>query len=124
MRIQFNTYEKEWKNIALKANKHNNPCSKSSGKHKGCLDKNNNCKVHFPREIVSSTMVDINSDALKIKKGEKWYNTQTPTLFFLLHCNHDTTSLLSGTAVKAIVAYVTDYVIKPVLKTHVIFGSM
>lgn len=42
----------------------------------------------------------------------------------LLQCNSDVTPLLSGTAIKAIIAYVTDYVTKPSLKSYVIFGTI
>ena len=40
-----------------------------------------------------------------------------------LRCNTDVTSLLSGTSIKAVISYVTDYVTKPTLKTHQIFSS-
>ncbi|THU94959.1 hypothetical protein K435DRAFT_667372, partial [Dendrothele bispora CBS 962.96] len=40
---------------------------------------------------------------------------------YLLRCNSDVTSLLSGTAIKAVVAYVSDYITKWSLNTHVIF---
>jgi hypothetical protein len=43
---------------------------------------------------------------------------------FLLRCNSDITSLLSGTAIKAIVAYISDYITKPGLKTHTIFEAI
>ena len=47
-----------------------------------------------------------------------------PVVTFLLRCNSDVTSLLSGTAIKAIVAYISDYVTKPGLKTHTIFDAI
>ncbi|KAF9470391.1 hypothetical protein BDN70DRAFT_821443, partial [Pholiota conissans] len=50
-------------------------------------------------------------------------NTFTPCLTYLLRSNTDVTSLLSGTSIKAIISYVTDYVTKPTLKTHQIFSS-
>ena len=59
-----------------------------------------------------------------MKKGEAWMNTFTPLITYLLRCNSDTTSLLSGTAIKAIVAYVTDYVTKPGLTTYSIFETV
>ena len=43
---------------------------------------------------------------------------------FLLRCNSDVTSLLSGTAIKAIVAYISDNVTKPGLKTYTIFDTI
>ena len=66
-------------------------------------------------------MVEPNTSALNLKKGEAWMNTVTPLLTYLLQCNSDVTSLLSGTAIKAVVAYVSDYITKPGLKTYSIF---
>jgi len=48
-------------------------------------------------------------------------NSVTPTLTYLIRCNSDVTSLLSGTAIKAVVAYVSDYITKPGLKTYSVF---
>src|SRR6202034_1239003 len=68
--------------------------------------------------------VDPKTGALNIKKGERWINTLTTIVTFLLRCNSDVTSLLSGTAIKAIVAYISDYVTKPGLKAYTIFGTI
>ena len=43
---------------------------------------------------------------------------------YILRCNHDVTSLLSDTAIKSVVAYVVDYIIKTPLKTHIMFKSI
>jgi len=48
-------------------------------------------------------------------------NMFNPTLTYILCCNSDVTSLLSGTAIKAVVAYVTDYMTKQPLKTYSVF---
>ena len=85
---------------------------------RGCINKYGNCKARFPRQIFEDTQVHPKTGALNIKKGEKWINTLTPTVTYLLQCNTDITSLLSGTAIKAIVAYVSDYVTKPGLKIY------
>jgi hypothetical protein len=69
-------------------------------------------------------MVDPETGALNMKHGEAHMNTFTPLLTYLLRCNSDVTSLLSGTAVKAVVAYVTEYVTKPGLKTHSVFDTI
>ena len=66
-------------------------------------------------------MVDPKTGALNMKKGEAWMNTVTPELTYLLRSNSDVTSLLSGTAIKAVVAYVTDYITKQSLKTYSVF---
>jgi hypothetical protein len=65
--------------------------------------------------------VEPKTGALNLKKGEPWMNTVTPVLTYLLRSNSDVTSLLSGTAIKAVVAYVTDYITKQSLKTYTIF---
>ena len=91
---------------------------------KGCLNKQGQCRARFPRHVIEQTMVDPLTGALMIKKGEPWLNTFTPLITYTLRCNTDTTSLLSGTAIKAIVAYVSDYVTKPGLKTYSIFDTI
>lgn len=48
-------------------------------------------------------------------------NSITSLATYLMRCNTDVSSLLSGTAIKAVVAYVSDYITKASLKTHVIF---
>ena len=88
-----------------------------------CLRKGK-CKARFPRDIVETTMVDPATGALKMKKGEAWINYFSPLLTFLVRCNTDTTSLLSGTAIKATVAYITDYVTKPGLNTYSMFDTI
>ena len=97
---------------------------KNKKERRGCINKHGNCKARFPRQIFEETQVDPKTGALNIKKGEKWINTLTPILTYLLRCNTDVTSLLSGTAIKAIVAYVSDYVTKPGLKTYTIFDTI
>src|ERR1700728_4290812 len=91
---------------------------------RGCINKHGNCKARFPRQKFERTKVDPKTAALNIKKGEGWINPLTPIVTFLLRCNSDITSLLSGTAIKAIVAYISDYVTKPGLKTYTIFDTI
>jgi len=105
--------------LVKRSNRHND-CSKSV---RPCLRKGK-CKARFPRDIVETTMVDPATGALKIKKGEAWINFFSPILTFLVWCNTDTTSLLSGTAIKATVGYITDYVTKPGLNTYSMFDTI
>jgi len=69
-------------------------------------------------------MVDLATGALKMKKGEAWINTFSSLVTYLFRCNTDTTSLLSGTAIKATVVYITDYVTKPGLNTYSMFDTI
>jgi hypothetical protein len=91
---------------------------------KGCLDRDGICRARFPREVHETTTVDETDGHITLKKLEAYMNTFTPCLTYLMRCNTDVTSLSSGTSIKAIVSYISDYVTKPALKTHQIFSSM
>jgi len=113
---------------AIKTKSANSKKSKKTDKdtdYYGC--KNNKwgtCKARFPRKLVKETMVEPETGALLMKKGEIWMNTMTPVLTYLFRCNTDVTSLLSGTAIKAVVAYVSDYITKSSLKTYMLFDAI
>ena len=124
-------YKLEVDDLLLKSNVHR--CSdidtvdksKVRGKqrhHVGCIDiKTGNCKARFPREICEQTVVDPETGSINMKKLEPRINTISPALTYLMRCNTDVTSLKSGTAIKAVIMYVTDYITKCSLKTHVMF---
>lgn len=90
---------------------------------KGCLNKEGVCMARFPREVRDQTTVDYKDGHIFLKHGESMMNTFTRCLTYLTRCNTDVTSLLSGTSIKAVISYVTDYVTKPTLKTHQIFSA-
>lgn len=79
------------------------------------------CRARFPREKFEATMVDRDSGAMRFRKNSQWLNTFNYILTHLLRCNTDVTSLLSGTQIRAVVAYVTDYVTKGKLTTETFF---
>ncbi|KZT22535.1 hypothetical protein NEOLEDRAFT_1025068, partial [Neolentinus lepideus HHB14362 ss-1] len=81
------------------------------------------CKARFPRSIFHQTTID-ESGYIQMKKFEPMINTYTPALTYLLRSNSDVTSLLSGTALKLVTAYVTDYITKTPLKTYTIFQTI
>ncbi|TFK51923.1 hypothetical protein OE88DRAFT_1628605, partial [Heliocybe sulcata] len=85
---------------------------------------NGQCKARFPRPIIEKSIVDDEDGSIQLKKLESTMNTFSPALTYLLRSNSDVTSLLSGTALKAIVAYVTDYITKTPLKTYTIFQTI
>ncbi|KAI0713348.1 hypothetical protein C8Q76DRAFT_620844, partial [Earliella scabrosa] len=123
-------YVKEVDEIVYLSNVHRCVTRSKSSKlgevdNRGCTDPTTGiCKARFPRDTYTSTQVDPKSGALIMKKGEAWLNTYTPAVSYLLRCNHDVTSLLSGTAIKSVIAYVADYITKTPLKTHVMFQSI
>ena len=81
------------------------------------------CKARFPREVHERSSVD-HLGTVILKKLEPWINTFTPLFTYLFRCNTDVTSLKSGTAVKAVIMYVSDYITKTTLKTHTIFDTI
>ena len=112
--------------VLLRSNVHR--CSysdpeNSKFKAKGCLNKDGICKARFPRPIVPETTVNLEDGYINIKKAESMLNTISPCITYLLRCNTDVTSLLSGTSIKAVISYVTDYIAKPALKTYQIFAT-
>ena len=91
----------------------------------GCRDnKYGKCKARFPRMCHEKTQVDSETGAITLKKLEPWINTFTPLLTYLMRCNTDVTCIWSGTAMKAVLVYITDYITKTGLKTHVVFETI
>jgi hypothetical protein len=112
--------------ILLRSNVHK--CSfsdpeNSKIKAKGCLNKDGICKARFPRPVVPETTVNIEDGYINLKKMEPMLNTISPCITYVFRCNTDVTSLLSGTLIKAVISYVTDYIAKPALKTYQIFAT-
>jgi hypothetical protein len=118
--------------LLSKSNIHNCKCSlNKDGTHNkkhqyvGCLEnKWGKCKARFPRPTYEHTEIDTDTGSLNLKKGEPWLNSITLVITYLFRCNTDVTSLCSGTAIKAVVLYVSDYITKLSLKTHIIFDSI
>ncbi|RDX44584.1 hypothetical protein OH76DRAFT_1301071, partial [Lentinus brumalis] len=82
------------------------------------------CRARFPRDLLHRTEIDRTTGAIRFRHEHKWLNTFNPVLAYLLRCNHDVTCLLSGTSVKAAMAYVTDYVTKTKLTTETFFETV
>ncbi|KAJ7934720.1 hypothetical protein B0H13DRAFT_1543623, partial [Mycena leptocephala] len=91
--------------------------------NKGCLTKTGVCKARFPREVyLASEMAD--DGHIDVRHLEPMLNTVNPILTFLNRCNTDVSSMLSGTAVKAVVSYISDYISKLSLKSYQMFASV
>ncbi|KAJ3753327.1 hypothetical protein EV360DRAFT_53659, partial [Lentinula raphanica] len=111
----FKNYQITVDDLLFKSNLHDLSCLNN---------KFHKCKARFPREVHQYSFVDSNTGHLFLKKLEPWLNDISPSITYMLRCNTDVTCLLSGTAIKAAVSYVTDYITKTGLKTHVIFDSI
>ncbi|KAI0340975.1 hypothetical protein BDW22DRAFT_1297982, partial [Trametopsis cervina] len=107
--------------IVYLSNRHN------SRHDKGCLrgkGPESYCRANFPRPLYSESLVDWMTGSVELRHTEQWLNTFNVTLTYLMRCNTDVTCLMSSTQVRAIIAYVTDYVTKNSLKTHVVFETI
>ncbi|KAK0491919.1 hypothetical protein EDD18DRAFT_1026025, partial [Armillaria luteobubalina] len=123
------TYQETVDDLIVRSNIHD--CEKyinkdgSTNKNKtymGCKEnKYNKCKARFPRLMFTETQVDPESGAVRLKKGEPWINMFTAALTYVMRCNTDITNLSSGTVIKAVILYVSNYITKTPLKTHMIF---
>ncbi|KAJ7085893.1 hypothetical protein C8R44DRAFT_543779, partial [Mycena epipterygia] len=91
---------------------------------RGCLRRDGTCSARFPRDVFPKTEVDPADGAINVKKLEPMLNCITPDVTYCLRCNTDVTSLLSGTSIKAVVAYISDYVTKATLKLYHIFDTV
>lgn len=89
-----------------------------------CNNKYKTCKAQFPLEVQNKTKMNPETNALTLKKKEAWLNCYTLILTYLFRCNTNVTSLLSGTAIKCVIAYITDYITKSPLKTHTMFDAV
>jgi hypothetical protein len=99
------------------------PGAKVKREVRGCVRKDGTCSARFPRDVFQKTEVDPDDGYINMKKLEPMLNTVTPDLTYLLRCNTDVTSLLSGTSIKAVVAYVSDYITKSSLKIYQLIPS-
>ena len=126
----WNNFENTVDDLISKSNIHNcergsNKDGSASIKYASCNDnKYGKCKARFPRPIFKCTEVHPKTGSLNIKKLEEWINFVTPAITYILHCNTDVTCMWSGTALKAVIMYVSDYITKTGLKTHVMFEAV
>ncbi|KAF6751745.1 hypothetical protein DFP72DRAFT_816061, partial [Ephemerocybe angulata] len=114
----WETTKKVIDDIVLRSNVHTCSTHENPKAGKGCLDKDGICKARFPRELVPKTTFDEADGRIKLKKLEAVINSYTPLLTYLLRCNSDVTCMMSGTTMKAVILYVTDYITKVNLKSH------
>ncbi|KAJ7746063.1 hypothetical protein B0H16DRAFT_1321453, partial [Mycena metata] len=134
--VQFATWWKSFiidtDDLALRTNVHSHLYSvddeeldrkKRDWRRKGCMTSKGVCKARFPRKVFPSTVVE-DDGHVNTKHLEPMVNRYNPLLTYLSRCNTDVTSLMSGTAVKAVVAYVSDYISKVSLKSYQLFASV
>ncbi|KAJ7083512.1 hypothetical protein C8R43DRAFT_1092757 [Mycena crocata] len=118
----WSDYEETVDDLILRSNVHT--CRRPVAEVRGCIRKDGTCASRFPRDIFPKTEVDREDGYINMKKLEPMINCVTPDVTYCLRCNTDVTSLLSGTSIKAVVAYISDYVTKATLKLYHIFDTV
>ncbi|KAJ7758274.1 hypothetical protein B0H16DRAFT_1313890, partial [Mycena metata] len=116
--VNTNERKKDWRGLKPKQKG-----SKRVQERKGCMNRNNVCRARFPRHVIEETAVSEDGH-ISVRHIEPMMNPINPVLTYFSRCNTDVTSLLSGTAVKAVIAYVSDYVSKISLKSYQLFASV
>ncbi|KAF8223723.1 hypothetical protein L208DRAFT_1315459 [Tricholoma matsutake] len=92
---------------------------------KGCLDNVwGKCQARFPQPTFDKTEVNKETGAINMKKHEPWINTFSYVVTYLFRCNTHITSLRSGTTIKGMLLYVSNYITKLPLKMHVVFNTI
>ncbi|PPQ81054.1 hypothetical protein CVT26_006166, partial [Gymnopilus dilepis] len=123
----YEGFKKEVDELLLRSNLHTCRASaKETGVTngpKGCLSKDGLCAARFPRDFFAYTIIDPQDGHIDMKKTELMMNTVAPLITYAMRSNTDCTCLLSGTAIKSVIIYVTDYVVKQTLKSHQIFST-
>ncbi|KAH7902851.1 hypothetical protein BJ138DRAFT_1200449, partial [Hygrophoropsis aurantiaca] len=77
------------------------------------------CRMRMDGTTKALTELDPETLSIMLKRLHPWINNFNELILFLLQCNMDIKYIGSGEAAKALVYYVTDYISKTDLQTHV-----
>lgn len=77
------------------------------------------CRMRINGSTNPETHLDDNTKSIILKRLHPRINNYTDLITFLLKCNMDIKFIGSGEAAKALVYYITDYITKSSLPTHV-----
>ncbi len=112
------------KDLAIACNWHNH--TDSCWKY---LDDNDprdddHCRFRVNGKTKSFTELDPETSSVLLRRLHPWINNYNDLVLFLVQCNMDIKYIGSGEAAKALVYYVTDYITKQTLPTHVGFSAL
>ncbi|KAJ7699720.1 hypothetical protein B0H16DRAFT_1349051, partial [Mycena metata] len=77
------------------------------------------CRMRIDGSVNPFTQLDLETESILLKRLHPRINNYNELIMFLLRCNMDIKYIGSGEAAKALVYYVTDYITKSNLSTHV-----
>jgi len=112
---------KDLRNIVLESQRHSHTrtCYKySTSGEKSCrfnLDEAN---------VTPATSFDEETGSVTMRHLDGMVNNYNPTIAVATRCNGDIKFMASGDAAKSVLFYITDYITKSQLKSHVSFGAL
>jgi hypothetical protein len=77
------------------------------------------CRMRIDGEVNPLTRLDPETESIILRRLHPRINNYNELVIFLLRCNMDIKYIGSGEAAKALVYYVTDYITKQTLGTHI-----
>jgi hypothetical protein len=77
------------------------------------------CRMRITGEVNPLTHVEPETESIILRRLHPRINNYNQLVIFLLRCNMDIKYIGSGEAAKALIHYVTDYVTKSALATHI-----
>ncbi|KAJ7158210.1 hypothetical protein C8R43DRAFT_882677, partial [Mycena crocata] len=77
------------------------------------------CRMRIDGSVNPFTRIDLETESIMLRRLHPRINNYNELIIFLLRCNMDIKYVGSGEAAKALIYYVTDYITKGTLATHV-----
>ncbi|RDB20445.1 hypothetical protein Hypma_012444 [Hypsizygus marmoreus] len=77
-----------------------------------------------PKKIQPTTTIDPETGEIDLRRLDGMVNNFNATIIECIRCNMDIKFIGSGASAKAIVYYITDYISKSQLKTHVAYAAL
>ena len=114
---QIKIQDIKWLVSQLNTHKHTSTCSKYS-KNIECKT----CRMRMPREMFSTSTIDPDSGEIRMRRSQPMINNFNLYLIGACRCNMDIKFIWSGTDVKALVYYCTNYITKTSLSFHDTFS--
>ncbi len=121
-------FEKEFqafvKDLAIACNWHNHTDSCWKYLNDNDPRDDDHCRFRVNGQTRSLTELDPETSSILLRRLHPWINNYNDLILFLVQCNMDIKYIGSGEAAKALVYYVTDYITKQSLPTHIGFSAL
>ncbi|KZT56592.1 hypothetical protein CALCODRAFT_435510, partial [Calocera cornea HHB12733] len=107
------------KELVEECNWHEHRLTCFSRLKKGALKGDATCRMGIDGTTRAETTVDPQSGSIQLRRLHPRINEYNDVIMFLLKCNMDIQFIGSGEGAKGAIHYITDYITKPSLPTHI-----